>query len=157
MGYNRLIPTKYHNPCPICSDISGDCRIRSDNLILCHTYIQEDSGIGGYRFVKTSADGLWGVHAPDDGKEFNREQYERNKEIREELARNKKQFLEDNALDAIARDKAIRKLSRNIGLNKRARQDLKRRGLSDSAISAGLFFNIDPWIRFNLNLPSNLP
>ncbi|MDJ0746319.1 MAG: hypothetical protein QNJ32_23550 [Xenococcaceae cyanobacterium MO_167.B27] len=157
MGYNRLIPTKYHNPCPICSDISGDCRIRSDNLILCHTYTQQDSGIGGYKFVKTSVDGLWGVHAPDDGKEFNKEQYERNKEIREELARNKKQFLEDNALDAIARDKAIRKLSRNIGLNKRARQDLKRRGLSDSAISAGLFFNIDPWIRFNLNLPSNLP
>ncbi|MDJ0533188.1 MAG: hypothetical protein QNJ70_11950 [Xenococcaceae cyanobacterium MO_207.B15] len=157
MGYDRLIPTKYHNPCPICSDISGDCRIRSDNLILCHTYTQQDSGIGGYKFVKTSVDGLWGVHAPDDGKEFNKEQYERNKEIREELARNKKQFLEDNALDAIARDKAIRKLSRNIGLNKRARQDLKRRGLSDSAISAGLFFNIDPWIRFNLNLPSNLP
>ncbi len=157
-GFNkRLIATKAYNPCPVCGDISGDCRIRSDNLVLCHSFIEQDSGIGSYKFLKTADNGVWGVHVPDDGKGFNQEQYQRYKELKEEELRDKKQFLADNALDAEERDKAIRKLSNYVGLKERDRKDLRRRGLSDRQIEAGLFFSIEPWTRFNIDLPDNLP
>ena len=152
----RFFPTKVNNPCPICADISGDCRTQ-DDLILCHSFIQQDSGIAGYKFLKTSSNSVWGVHVPDNGKEFDREKYERYLAQKAEQERNKKQFLLDNALDAAGRDRAIRKLSRYVGLSDRSREDLRRRGLSDRQIEAGLFFSIDPWMRLNLDLPSNLP
>ncbi|NJO96057.1 MAG: hypothetical protein HC764_08495 [Pleurocapsa sp. CRU_1_2] len=154
----RFISTKFNNPCPICQDTSGDCRTTPDNLIiLCHSFIDLDSGVAGFKWTKASSNGVWGVHILDQGKDFNREQYERYLAQKEALKRNKKQFLADNALDTDGRDRAIRKLARHIGLSDRHRQDLKNRGLSDRAIEAGLFFSIDPWIRFNLNLPENLP
>ena len=155
---DRPLPTKVNNPCPICKDTSGDCRTNYDvSLILCHDFIELDSGVGGYKFIKTSSNGVWGVHVLDNGKEFNREQYERYLAQQEAQERNKKQFLADNALDAEGRDRAIRKLSRHVGSNDRHRDDLKRRGLSDRDIEDGLFFSIDPWKSFNLNLPDNLP
>ena len=153
----RFFQTLTHNPCPICSDISGDCRTNGDDsLILCHSFIEQDSGVAGYKFVKTSSNGVWGVHVPDNGKEFDREKYEQYLAQKTEQERNKKQFLADNALHPDGRDKAIKKLARYIGLDDRSRQDLKRRGLSDSQIEAGLFFTIDPSDSFNLDLPNNL-
>ena len=153
----KFNPTNHRNPCPICQDSSGDCRTTQDNLILCHSFIDFDSGIAGYKWRGASSNGVWGIHVRDDGKQFDKQQYERYLAQKEAIERNKKQFLADNALDADGRDKAIRKLARHLGLSDRHREDLKNRGLSDRAIEAGLFFSIDPWIRFNLNLPDNLP
>ena len=153
----RFNPTNHRNPCPICQHTSGDCRTTPDNLILCHSFIDADSGVAGFRWTKTSSNGVWGVHVPDDGKEFNPEQYERYLAQKEAQERDRKKFLADNALDADGRDEAIRKLSNYVRLNNRHREDLRRRGLNDCAINAGLFFSIDPWTRFNLNLPDNLP
>ena len=153
----KFDPTSYRNLCPICQDTTGDCRTTQDNLVLCHSFIDVDSPGGGYKWTKASSNGVWGVHVLDDGKEFNREQYERYLAQKQAQSRNKKQFLADNALDADDRDRAIRKLARHVGLSDRHREDLKNRGLSDAEIEASLFFSIDPWTRFNLNLPENLP
>nr|MDJ0592996.1 hypothetical protein [Pleurocapsa sp. MO_226.B13] len=153
----RFTPTNHRNPCPICQDASGDCRTTPDHLILCHSFIDLDSGIAGFKWTKVSSNGVWGVHVPDNGKEFDREQYERYLAQKQAQERDQKQFLADNALDADGRDRAIRKLARHVGLNSRDRKDLTRRGLSDAKIEAGLFFSLDPWKRFNLDLPENLP
>ncbi|HEY9772144.1 MAG TPA: plasmid replication protein, CyRepA1 family, partial [Coleofasciculaceae cyanobacterium] len=153
----KFTPTNHRNPCPICQDTRGDCRTTEDNLILCHSFIEQDSGIAGWKWTKASSNGVWGVHVRDRGKDFNPEQYERYLAHKKAQQRNKKQFLADNALDADGRDKAIRKLDRNIGLSDRHRQDLKNRGLSDAKIEAGLFLSIDPWKQFDLDLPENLP
>ena len=153
----KFTPTNHRNPCPICQDTSGDCRTTPDSLVLCHGFIDLDSGLAGYKWTKASSNGVWGVHVPDNGKEFDREEYERYLELRKAKERDKKQFLADNALDADGRDRAIRKLACHAGLSDRHREDLKNRGLSDRAIDEGLFFSIDRWKRFNLNLPENLP
>lgn len=153
----KFIPTKQNNPCPICQNTSGDCRLGQNNLVLCHSYIEQDSGIAGYRWTKTSSNGVWGVHARDNAQEFNRQQYELNKQIRQDQKRNQKQFLADNALNADGRDLAIRKLAAKVGLSDRDQQSLSARGLSKAEITDGLFFSIDPWKRFNLDLPENLP
>lgn len=153
---SRFFVSSRTNPCPICSDVSGDCRSK-DELILCHSFIEQDSGIAGYKFAKTSSSGVWGVHVPDNGKEFDREQYEQYLAQKRQKENNRKQFYADNALDANSRDKAIRKLAQYIGLDSRCRDDLRRRGLSDRQIEQGLFFSIDPWKKFDLDLPRNLP
>ena len=153
----RFNPTNHRNLCPICQDHKGDCRTTPDNLILCHSFIDVDSPVSGYKWTKASSNGVWGIHVPDNGKEFNREQYERYLAQKEAGERNKKQFLADNALNADGRDKAIRKLARHVGLSDRHREDLRNRGLSDAEIEAAKFFSIDPWKRFNLNLTENLP
>ena len=153
----KYIPTNHRNPCPICQDTSGDCRTTETGVVFCHDFIHSDSGVAGYIWKKPTSNDVWGIHAPDDGKEFDKEQYERHKAQKEAQRRNKKQFLADNALDADGRDKAIRKLARYVGLSDRSRQDLIRRGLSDRAIKDGLFFDVDPWQTFNLDLPTNLP
>lgn len=153
---SRFFVSSRSNPCPICSDSSGDCRFK-DKLILCHSFIEQDAGIPGYKFAKTSSNGVWGVHFPDNGKQFDQEKYEQYLALKRQKEADKKQFYEDNALDANSRDRAIRKLAKYIGLDSRSRNDLKRRGLSDRQIEAGLFFSIDPWKRFDLNLPRNLP
>lgn len=153
----KLIATTHRIPCPICTDTSGDCRVTQNELVLCHSFIDADSGVAGYKWLKPSSNGVWGVHVLDNGKEFNQEQYEQYLAKKEAQEKDKRQFLADNALDAEGRDQAIRKLARRVGLNDRDRQDLRNRGLSDRAIDEGLFFSIDPWTRFNLNLPENLP
>ena len=153
----RFTPTNHRNSCPICQDVSGDCRTTQDNLILCHSFIDVDSDVAGYKWTKASSNGVWGVHILDDGKEFDREQYERYLAQKEAQERDKKQFLADNALDADGRDRAIRKLASKVGLKDHHREDLRNRGLSDAKIEGGLYFSIDPWVRFNLNLPENLP
>ena len=153
---SRFFVSSRVNPCPICSDISGDCRTK-DELILCHSFIEQDSGIAGYKFIKTSSNGVWGVHVPDNGKEFDKEKYEQYLASKRQKEADEKQFYINNALNVNTRDKAIRKLARYIGLDDRSRQDLKRRGLSDRQIQQGLFFSIDRWKRFDLDLPRNLP
>jgi hypothetical protein len=153
----KFIPTTHRNPCPICQDTSGDCRTTQDNLIFCHSFIDIDSGVAGFRWTKPASNGVWGVHVPDKGKKFNREQYERYLELKIAQERNKKQFLAENALDADGRDKAIRKLASHVGLSTCDKQSLLDRGLTKSQIKNGLFFSIDKWKRFNLDLPENLP
>ena len=153
----RFIPTNRHNSCPLCQDTNGDCRTTSDKLILCHSFIDTDSGVAGWKYRSSSSNGVWGVHVIDDGKEFNRSQYERYLAQKTAYQRDRKQFLADNALDADGRDKAIRKLATKVGLSARDKQSLLDRGLTEPQIKSGLFFSIDPWIRFNLELPKNLP
>ena len=153
----KFTPTNHRNPCPLCQNISGDCRITIDDNIFCHSFLEDNSGVAGFKWIKSSSNGVWGIHVQDDGQQFDKQQYERYLELRAQKQRDKQQFLAINALDAPRRDRAIKKLARHVGLSDRHREDLRNRGLSDAKIETGLFFSIDPWIRFNLNLPENLP
>ena len=153
----KFTPTNHHNPCPICRDTSGDCRTTEDNVVLCHEFIEQDSGTVGYRWIKPSSNGVWGVHVPDDGKEFDFEAKKRHSAWKKAKERNKQQFLAENALDADGRDEAIRKLACHIGLSDCHRENLRTRGLNDHQIEEGLFFSVDPQTRLSLDLPPNLP
>ena len=152
-----LTSTKQNNPCPICQDTSGDCRLGQNDLVLCHSYIEQDSGIAGWKWIKSSSNHVWGIHVPDSDKEFNREQYQRYQEQIKTQKQNRQQFLAARALDADGRDRAIRKLAAKVGLSARDHQSLLNRGLTEAQIKSGLFFSVDRWKQFNLDLPENLP
>lgn len=153
----KFTPTNHHNPCPICRDLTGDCRTTPDSLVLCHSFIEQDSGIGGWKWLHSSSNHVWGIHVPDDDQEFNQEQYRRNQELIKTQKRDRQRFLAAHALDVEGRDTAIRKLANYVGLSDRDYQSLLNRGLNDAQIKSGLFFSVDQWKQFNLDLPENLP
>ncbi|EAZ88797.1 plasmid replication protein, CyRepA1 family [Crocosphaera chwakensis] len=154
---NQLTPTTRFNPCPICTDHSGDCRISGDTIILCHGYIDTDSPLSGWKWTKTSSNGVWGVHIVDDGKEFNREQWERDKLLRQQRELDKLNFLGKNALPIGQRDQSYKRLSNYLGLGDRHRKDLQKRGLSDLQIDKIPFFSLDQYSPIPSGIPDNLP
>ena len=53
------------NPCPVCDGITSDCRKpRDSDIILCHHFIDTQSGTPGWKFIKPTNDRIWGIHAP---------------------------------------------------------------------------------------------
>ena len=152
----KFIPTTRFNPCPICSDTSGDCRI-VDDTILCHDYIDQESPVRGYKYLKPSSNGIWGIHVVDDGKQFDRDQWERDKAQRDRKREQELEEIKAKALPIKERNKGYRKIAHYLGLASNHRQDLLRRGLSEEAISKYPFFSADNYNRIPSDIPKNLP
>ena len=106
----RFIASKRHNPCPICDDVSGDCRTDTEGkLILCHDWISEDPKVPGFRWLKPSKCGVWGIFVPDDGSsEFNRSEWERRKQEQLEQRERQRQAQYLTALGADERDRMMK-------------------------------------------------
>lgn len=154
----KLTPSSRSNPCPVCSDISGDCRHGQD-LILCHTYIDGGVYAPGYEFKKPDKTGVWGIYAPPKTnkdwlpKEVWIKQQQQLKAKRK--ADKRRQYQE--ALSADERDKDIREIAKVLGLKPEHQEDLKRRGLNNGQIEKGLFFSITPYASVPSDIPLNLP
>ncbi len=152
----KFIPTTRFNPCPLCSDTSGDCRI-VDDTILCHDYIDQDSPVRGYKYLKPSSNGIWGIHVVDNGKQFDREQWERDKAQRDKKREQQLEEIKAKALPIKERDKGYRKIAHYLGLASNHRQDLLRRGLNSEQIASYPFFSADNYNRIPSDIPKNLP
>ena len=155
----KRTPTNRANPCPICSDISGDCRHGEDDLILCHTYIDGGVDAPGYEFKKAGPSGIWGVYAPPtEAKDWLPKELwiRQQQQLRAKREADKRRQYQE-ALSAPERDKAIRKIAQVLGLNSSHREDLKRRGLTNIQITEGLFFSISPHAMLPADIPTNLP
>lgn len=64
----KFTPTRRGNNCPICGDSSGDCRI-VDEIVLCHSSVDTDAGIAGWKYLHADKSQVWGVYVPDTGRE----------------------------------------------------------------------------------------
>lgn len=155
---SKFIPTKGHNPCPICEDTSGDCRINGD-LILCHSF--PDGGIDapGYRFAHPSKDGVWGIYAPvqDNWTPIQKDHWQAEQRRKKQARLKTESEHYANGLSISERDKAIRAVAAYVGLNNRHREQLLARGLSPKAIEAGLYFSVSPNQPVPLNISDKLP
>ena len=67
-------PTNKGLSCPICNKTNGNCRIVSDNFILCMTHTDGDYSNNGYRFISNTKDNLWGMYTLSNG---NSEDYQK--------------------------------------------------------------------------------
>ncbi|NES98117.1 MAG: hypothetical protein F6K32_23585, partial [Desertifilum sp. SIO1I2] len=137
-----------HNPCPVCGDITGNCRHTDSDLILCMTY--PDGGDNpGWQFLKPTSNGLWGLWKPVT---------EQPQTYIKPVAPKVERIY--STLTHEERDRYIRSFHRNLGLRTADRQRLKARGLSDSEIDAGLFFSLDPEVELDPyfpHVPDNFP
>jgi hypothetical protein len=140
----KFAPTKRTSPCSICGDTSGDCR-QVNTLALCHSYIDNDAGVAGWKRIKSTKDRIWGIYAPDNGtngkswqdvaEEYNRRrQHEREKELSKL----------NESLPIDERSAENRKLLLHLSLADDHYQNLRDRGLDDAQIKAGLFRSAVP-------------
>lgn len=138
-------PTKHHNPCPICSDISGDCRINGD-LVLCHSF-PDGGDVPDYEFKKPSNCGVWGVYAPaqDDWTPEQRDDFKTAQQLKTQARLAKESELHRNGLSRAERDRNIRAIAAYVGLNSKHHQQLLDRGLTPEQIKTGLYFSICPY------------
>jgi len=146
------------NLCPVCGEGSPDCRYSTDGeLILCHSHIDFDPQHPEWHYLGTSSNGVWGVFVPRKDEAFDRTEWLEKKAERERDRREREREHAKNALSIPDRDKALRKLSKTLGLSRRHRQSLIDRGLSESAIESGLFFSVYPNDPVPPGIPQNLP
>jgi hypothetical protein len=53
-----------NRPCPVCGRTKDpDCRW-NDEVVFCHTYVEQDGQASGYVYRGATADGLWGQYFP---------------------------------------------------------------------------------------------
>lgn len=153
---SKLYPTKTHNPCPVCNDTSGDCRVR-DELVLCHHAIlgQEHSL---WQYVRPTTDGIWGVFKPrqDDATaaEIARQKLIQQEKREARLAAQYEKWRE--GLTVEERDKNFRLLA-TVGLRPEHRALLHQRGLTDSQIAESLYFSVSPKMAIPDGVNNSLP
>lgn len=156
--------TNKHNPCPICEKTNGNCRILSDDGILCMSFPDKFSGQDHpqYRYTKPTKDGLWGIYYPRTDNDFDRENWGREKAERQRERDRYQSARNQSALSIEARDRDIQTILGQLTLNKTDRQRLNRRGLTDEQINEIGYVSVKKWqpltgvISYGVNQRGNL-
>jgi len=130
-------PTSKSNPCPICSDISGDCRNPGEAVVLC---MKTTADVSGYKYKGLSSNGLWGKFVIDDG----RSHQSHSQSQRQSAKAVGKAAKKGSTLTVYERDNQYRKLLGILPVKADDFhiQDLKRRGLTESQITLGMYRSV---------------
>ncbi|NEQ66475.1 MAG: hypothetical protein F6K21_13405, partial [Symploca sp. SIO2D2] len=147
---SKFIPSSKSLPCPICGDSKGKCRRKEDDgksFILCMVTNNAAKGevVNGYKCINPNGKDAWAstwVQSSDD-EGYNPELAQKRRQQAEKEVSRHQQYLK-SGLSREERDRNIRLLSRNLGLSKSHRENLKERGLSAQAIAQGGFFSVSP-------------
>ena len=155
---SKFPPTNRLNDCPVCGDISGDCRSSADdaNYFQCFT----NSGakkfeiINGFKHIGTTKDGLWGQFVPEVGKpQTSFEERKQLRQLKESLERQ-----HNAAIMPVAdRDRCYREVLSQLTLHEEDRADLLRRGFTDEQIVRYGFKSVSQWQPIRGDFPNNLP
>lgn len=140
---SKFKATNRNNPCPVCEDVKGKCRILLDGGVLCMTSVD---GYGmenhpKYRHVKPTKNGSWGTYYPRRDNDFDREQWLREKEARQV----KQEETNQAALSIEVRNRDIRLTLNQLSLNDGDRRALYRRGFTDADIEKLGYKSVKQW------------
>ncbi|WP_126391407.1 hypothetical protein [Pseudanabaena sp. ABRG5-3] len=133
---SRFSPTKPHNPCPICDDIKGKCRIISEDLVLCMTHPQ-NIGVSGWHYLgETQGSYYAGKYgrSHQESESERRQRQETNRNLRAAQQKAKHEQLA-KLPDAAQRDRLYQNYLQKFTLNELDRSDLQRRGLNEQEIA----------------------
>jgi hypothetical protein len=141
---STFTPTKSSHPCPICHDITGKCRIVSDDFVLCMTH-PTDADIPEWRYLgETKGSYYAGKYVAVRVESETERQQQRETARRMAAARQKAQQQRFAQLPAIAqRDRQWRDYLATLTLNAIDRTDLYDRGFNDAQIEAIGFKSLD--------------
>ncbi|ELS31712.1 MULTISPECIES: hypothetical protein, partial [Pseudanabaena] len=130
----KFSPTKSHNPCPICDDIKGKCRIASDNqdFVLCMTH-PSDVSLADWKYLgETNGSYFAGkyVRKCPESEVDRQERRDRNLKLRIAQQKAKRDGLA-KLPDAVQRDRLYQSYLQKLDLDNLDRDDLVSRGLSE--------------------------
>jgi len=140
----KFVATRSSQPCPICNDIKGKCRIVSDEFVLCMTF-PEDAGIPGWRYLgETKGSYYAGKYV------VTRFESESDRQQRQETARRLATARQKDKQERLSRLPAIEVRDRQwhtylaqITLDAVDRDELYSRGLDDDQIARIGFKSLD--------------
>ncbi len=133
----KFSPTKSNNPCPICDDIKGKCRIASENqdFVLCMTH-PSDVGLTDWKYLGETNGGYFAGKYVRKRPESDSERQERHaKNLRLRMAQQKaKRDGLAKLPDAAQRDRLYQGYLQKLDLDSLDKADLVSRGLSELEI-----------------------
>ncbi len=157
---SKYIRTSRANPCPVCGDIRGRCRHlpNSPDTVLCMTATDAYSAPEGWKFIKLTRDGLWGIIRRDTGDtdEASRREWAEywrdlhSQRLQQEKAHRAASLTEEE------RDRQIRDILGQLQLCQKHEFDLKRRGLNEELIVAGQFKSVKQWQKLDREVSHRL-
>lgn len=149
-------PTRRHNPCFLCGNITGKCR-QLEELHMCMEITDGYNTPPGLQFIGLTKDGMWGKFVVErQSSAFEREAW---RQFREQI---KKQRVEaerkqlSGLLNERERDGAIRQILSQLNLSVLHRADLQRRGLTDEQIAEGMFRSVKQWQKLDFQVSHRL-
>ena len=134
---HKFSPTKSNNPCPICDDIKGKCRIAANDqdFVLCMTH-PSDVDLADWKYLGETNGGYYAgkyVRKRPESEAAHQERHDRNLKLRMAQQKAKRHGLA-KLPDAIQRDRLYQNYLQKLGLNDADKQDLLNRGLSEQEI-----------------------
>lgn len=147
----KPIPTRHDLSCAICGDKSGDCR-QIEAGWLCHDEISAGAPINGFRHVRPSECGVWGVWVSAEA-EFSKEEKQKWAEKRRASA--EKRAAE--CLPPVVRDRQYRQLLTELSLDDADLEDLLRRGFTVEEAWENGYRTIEQWQKLDGDYLPNLP
>jgi hypothetical protein len=138
-------PTTHNRPCPICQDVSGDCRLTSSGNILCHSTVSGEGDSTQWKYLRIVEPAPWGLYVPRQVRyspasdalagTIAQANKRKSREQRRQL---------QHALPAPEFDATFKRLGSGNGLRDDHRQDLLYRGFSDEEIERYGFYSVTP-------------
>lgn len=138
-GSGRITRTKRTEPCSVCGDIKGKCGVSGD-LLFCMEF-PDGGGDGNYRYLKPTANGMWGIYISRGGQDFDAQGKWRERKQEQEQRRLEEL---DASLSILQRHFAIRDIKSQLSLSVAHRRALKERGFSDRAIDSIGYRSLKP-------------
>jgi hypothetical protein len=134
---HKFSPTKSHNPCPICDDIKGKCRIASENLdfVLCMTH-PSDVGLADWKYLGETNGSYYAgkyVRLRPESETDRQARRARNLQLRMAHQKSQREGLA-KLPDADQRDLLYQGYLQKLSLNNVDKADLVSRGLSEAEI-----------------------
>ncbi len=133
----KFLQTKSNNPCPICDDIKGKCRIASDNqdFVLCMTH-PSDADLADWKYLGETNGGYYAGKYVRKRPESEADHQERRaKNLKLQIAQQKaKRGNLAKLPDDVQRDRLYQSYLQKLDLDSFDKADLVSRGLSESEI-----------------------
>ena len=160
---NKFIPSKKHQPCEVCGDISGKCRIHRDGeLLLCMNFSDFRFGEiqNGFKCLGHTKDGLWAKFKIDNTQEWSdqqREEWKQRLEIRKRQQAKQNEARASKALSEKQRHEQYTAMLSELTLDPEDREDLVQRGFTDKEIELSGFKSVSKWQRLRRKYANLFP
>jgi hypothetical protein len=147
----KPVPTRHDHPCGICGDTSTTCR-EIEAGWLCHDEIDGLGAVPGYRWLRPTKDGVWGVWVPSANNlsERDRAEWLRKKRLSETHHR-------AESLTAVVRDRLYKDLINELTIADEDLEDLLHRGFTFDQIEENGYRSIQKWHPLEREYPIELP
>lgn len=138
---SKFTTSSSKNECKVCGDITGKCR-EAGEINLCMSFPDSKLGetVNGYKFLKPSRCGMWGVFKIDNSQEWSQEQREQwrlDREQRKQHQELENDLRQQKSLSPKDRDEEYRKLLDELTLHPEDEKELLRRGFTHREIELG--------------------